>query len=90
MTLWDYRYKNQVTKVWYAIKYMSGIEGSGRAYAFATRHERDWFVHRTNYSKDFCAWATTRKEALSVSGFTNPKTDVILIDDTNKIVCISL
>lgn len=90
MTLWDYKYKNQVNKVWYAIRYMEGVEGSGRAYAFATRHERDWFVHRANYSKDVCAWAATRLEAMALSEYTNPSKDVLLIDKDNKLVCVSL
>ena len=90
MTLWDYRYKNQVTKVWYAIRFKSGIEGSGRAYAFASRHERDWFVYRANRNKDYLSMVATRQEAMALSGYTNPSKDVLLIDKDNKLVCVSL
>ena len=89
LTLNEYRNKNQKPKLWYAAKTKVNSVDPCNAYAFSTKEERDWFVHRNNMERTCSSWNITRQDALSIAGFTNPKTDVVLIDDLNKIVVVS-
>ena len=93
MTLWDYRYKNGVKKIWYAARIR--LEKAKKltpdnwvAYGFASKLERDVFVAASMKDPDFFAVGTNWERVKKIIGFN--AYSCVCIDDKNKLCTVNL
>lgn len=95
MTLWDFKYKNNVKRIWYAARInMSDTKrlsaNHWNAYCFANKKERDNWVDTNMKDPDFFAVKTDWWHVRRIIGFSSESYCVAVVGNHNQLSCVEL